>query len=82
MATLRATMKTRTIAATEFKNSCLKLMEDVRKQRAPLTVTKRGTPYVRVVPISESARSRSLRGTIVHEAANIFSTGERWNADK
>ncbi|MBI1817269.1 MAG: type II toxin-antitoxin system Phd/YefM family antitoxin [Deltaproteobacteria bacterium] len=74
-------MKTRTIPATEFKNSCLKLMEDVRKQHVPLTVTKRGKPYVRIVPISESPRSRSLRGTIVRAAANIFSTGERWDAD-
>jgi prevent-host-death family protein len=74
-------MKTRTVPATEFKNSCLKLMEDVRRLRSPLTVTKRGKPYVRVIPISEPARSRSLLGTIVREAKDIFSTGETWEAD-
>jgi prevent-host-death family protein len=74
-------MKTRTVAATEFKNSCLKLMEDVCRHRSPLTVTKRGKPYVRVVPISEPTQSRSLRGTIVRAAGNIFSTGETWEAD-
>jgi prevent-host-death family protein len=74
-------MKARTVPATEFKNSCLKLMEDVRRHRAPLTVTKRGKPYVRVIPVSEPARSRSLLGTIVREAKGIFSTGETWEAD-
>jgi prevent-host-death family protein len=75
-------MKARTVPATEFKNSCLKLMEDVRRHRSPLTVTKRGKPFVRVIPISEPARSRSLLGTIVCEAKDIFSTGENWEADR
>lgn len=75
-------MRGRTVPATEFKNSCLKMMEDVRRHRTPLTITKRGKPYVRVVPVSESARSRSLRGTIVREADDIFSTGETWEADR
>ena len=74
-------MKARTVPATEFKNACLKLMEDVRRHRAPLTVTKRGKPYVRIVPVSEAGKDRSLVGTIVREAADIFSTGESWEAD-
>jgi len=74
-------MKARTVPATEFKNSCLKLMEDVRRHRSPLTVTKRGKPFVRIIPISEPVRSRSLLGTIVREATDIFSTGETWEAD-
>jgi prevent-host-death family protein len=75
-------MKARTVPATEFKNSCLKLMEDVRRHRSALTVTKRGKPYVRIIPVSEPARSRSLLGTIVREAKDIFSTGEHWEADR
>ena len=75
-------MKARTVPATEFKNSCLKLMEDVRRHRAPLTVTKHGKPYVRIVPVSESAHLRSLLGTIVREAEDIFSTGETWEAER
>ncbi|HVN86865.1 MAG TPA: type II toxin-antitoxin system prevent-host-death family antitoxin [Candidatus Binatia bacterium] len=75
-------MKQRTVAAAEFKNSCLKLMEDVRKHRAPITVTKRGKPLVRVVPVGDQPRAKTLIGTIVHEADDIFSTGERWEADR
>ena len=74
-------MKARTVPATEFKNSCLKVLEDVRQHRSPVTVTKRGKPYVRIVPVREPAQSRSLLGTIVREAENIFSTGETWESD-
>ncbi len=75
-------MKARTVPATEFKHSCLKLLEEVRRQRAPLTVTKHGRPYVRIVPVSDRTRRRSLRGTIVREDEDIFSTGETWEADR
>ena len=74
-------MKSRSVSASVFKNACLKLMEDVRKHRTPVTVTKRGKPLVRVVPINEDAKSRTLLGTIVFQAKDIFSTGERWEAD-
>lgn len=74
-------MKERTVAAAQFKNSCLKLMEEVRRHRVALTVTKRGKPLVRVVPTGETPGVKSLIGTIVHEADDIFSTGERWEAE-
>ena len=74
-------MKSRSVSASVFKNVCLKLMEDVRKHRTPVTVTKRGKPLVRVVPINEEAKPRTLLGTIVFQAKDIFSTGERWEAD-
>ena len=75
-------MKQRTVPAAQFKNSCLKLMEDVRKHRTSITVTKRGKPLVRVIPISEPPRRASLIGTIIYEADDIFSTGESWDADR
>lgn len=75
-------MTQRTVAAAEFKNSCLKLMEEVRQKREPITVTKRGKPLVRVVPVGERARTRTLIGTIVYQDEDIFSTGEVWEADR
>jgi len=74
-------MEQRSVPVTEFKNSCLKLMEEVRKQRTPLTVTKRGKPLVRVVPVSPARKRASLIGAIIYEADDIFSTGESWEAD-
>ena len=39
------------IAAGQFKNLCLALMDQVQKTGEPLVVTKRGKPVVKLVPI-------------------------------
>ena len=74
-------MKQRTVPAGKFKDSCLRLMEEVRTNGVPITVTKRGKPIVRVVPVCVDEARASLIGTIVYEADDIFSTGESWEAD-
>jgi prevent-host-death family protein len=74
-------MKQKAIAAGEFKNSCLKIMDSVHKSGIPITVTKRGKPLVRVVPVREAEARKTLLGVIVYEAADLFSTGERWEAE-
>lgn len=75
-------MKVRTVPAGEFKNACLKLMDEVSKHGVPITVTKRGKPLVQIVPVNDADRRRELRGTIVHQDADIFSTGETWDAER
>jgi prevent-host-death family protein len=75
-------MKQRTVPAGVFKNSCLKLMEEVHQERISIIVTKRGKPIVQVVPIAEGGAKKGLRGTIVHQDEDIFSTGETWEADR
>lgn len=74
--------KARTIAAGEFKNRCLQLIDEVNRHGVPLTVTKRGKPMVRVVPVREAEGVTSLVGTIVHEDESIYSTGETFDADE
>ncbi len=39
------------IAAGQFKNQCLALMDEVQQTGEPLVVTKRGKPVVKLVPI-------------------------------
>ncbi len=43
----------KTIPAAAFKAKCLTLMEDVRSTKRPLTITKRGKPVAKLVPIDE-----------------------------
>jgi prevent-host-death family protein len=74
-------MKHRTVPAGEFKDRCLRLMDEVFRHGVPITITKRGKPLVRVVPARDEKQSRSLLGTIVHED-EIFTTGESWEADR
>jgi len=41
----------RQMAAGEFKAKCLRIMDEVQRTGRPLTVTKRGKPVIKVVPI-------------------------------
>ncbi len=46
------------VGATEFKARCLQYMQEVHDRRKnSLTITKRGKPFVRVVPIPVEAES-------------------------
>lgn len=74
-------MKPKTIAAGQFKNSCLKLMDEVQENGVPLIVTKRGKAVVQVIPAPKAGKHTSLLGTVQHEAGDIFSTGEEWEAE-
>jgi prevent-host-death family protein len=69
------------IPAGQFKNSCLKLMDEVQKDGISLVVTKRGKPVVEVLPARSAEKPRQLLGTVVYEAPDIFSTGEEWEAE-
>ena len=40
----------RTMPAGEFKARCLRVMEDVRKYRTPVVITKKGRPVAKLVP--------------------------------
>ena len=41
----------KTVAAGDFKNRCLALMEEVQKRREPIVITKRGKPVAQLVPV-------------------------------
>ena len=78
---------TRTVAVSEFKTHCLRLVEEVARQRREIVVTKRGKPIARLVPIDEpsaeaDARAR-LRGTLIGgDKLSDFETGVTWEATR
>ena len=78
---------TRMEAVSEFKTHCLRLVEEVARQRREIVVTKRGKPIARVVPIGEAsveadARAR-LRGTLIGgDKLSDFETGVTWEATR
>jgi prevent-host-death family protein len=53
----------RGMPVTEFKAHCLQHLEEVRRQGCALTLTRRGVPIAKVVPIQQ-AEPRSLRGML------------------
>ena len=40
----------KTMGAGEFKARCLRVMEDVKKYRTPVVITKKGRPVAKLVP--------------------------------
>jgi prevent-host-death family protein len=46
----------KTLPAGEFKARCLSLMEEVRRTREPLVITKRGKPVAKLVPTDDEER--------------------------
>ena len=71
------------VSASDFKAHCLEIMEKVRANRQEVVVTKRGHPVVKVSPIAEASGPifGCMKGTAIAKG-DIFSTGERWEADK
>jgi len=58
------TMVMTEIKASDFKARCLALIDEVASTGRPLTVTKRGRPLARLVPVEEPA---SLAGSVTYE---------------
>jgi len=75
-------MKQQRIAAGVFKAQCLSLLDEVQQQRKEIVITKRGKPVARLVPVDNERPVvfGRLKGT-VRILGDIFSTGERWEAD-
>jgi prevent-host-death family protein len=48
-------MDKRYVAAAEFKANCLRLMDEVARQRRPIIITKRGKPVAKLVPAETKA---------------------------
>ena len=76
-------MKETTLAASEFKAKCLRLLDDVAQTGSALVITKRGQPIAKVVPVARPARSLrgnwkglvKIKGDIVH-----FDSAEDWES--
>ena len=69
----------KTIAAGQFKDRCLQVLDDVEESRTPVVITKRGRPVAKLVPVSTPKDRRSLSGSVLAEHGDPFSTGETWN---
>ena len=75
-------MKQQTIAAGEFKATCLSLLDTVARTGRDLVVTKRGKPIARIVPFATKS-ARRLGDSIAFVADDIVEpTGDDWNADR
>jgi prevent-host-death family protein len=56
------------IAISEFKAKCLGILEQVRKTRKPIRVTRFGQPVAEVVPPTPQPRRKSWLGCMAGSA--------------
>lgn len=72
------------IAAGKFKAQCLAIMDDVQSRHETVTITKRGKPVARMVPV-ENTEAPALFGYLKGHARItgdiIAPVGDAWNAD-
>ncbi len=74
-------MKALDIAAAAFKAQCLKLLDDVAATGRPLTITKRGRPVARLVPIpGPQALFGAMKGSVLAQRDIVSPVGENWES--
>ncbi len=56
------------VAISEFKAKCLALLEQVRKTKKPLRITRYGKPVADVVPAAPAALERNWLGSMAGTA--------------
>ena len=74
-----------TISAGKFKATCLQLMDQVKRTRRPVTITKRGKEVARLVPVDAPGHQPlfgMLRGSVIIRGDITAPTGEVWDAEK
>jgi prevent-host-death family protein len=72
------------ISAAEFKAKCLSLMDEVAHKKQSITVTKRGKPIARLVPVEKEEQAPFigfLRGCVLKADRIDEPTGEVWDAE-
>jgi prevent-host-death family protein len=74
----------KTMSAAEFKTHCLRVMDEVRKRREPVVVTKKGVPVAKLVPVDEPSGDifDALKGQveIVGDIVSPTTSPEDWDA--
>ncbi len=77
---------TKTVAISELKAHCLRLVDEVAQRCRVLVITKRGKPIARVVPLEDTSGEDALvrlRGTVAGgDRVGDFDTGVVWKAHR
>jgi prevent-host-death family protein len=77
-------MDTRLIAAGEFKQRCLALMEEVAASGIELVITKHGTPICKLTPLSSHSDHPQfgwLKNSVTTHGDLTDSMDEQWEVN-
>ena len=75
-------MKEKIISASLFKVHCLKIMDQVRKKKEIVIITKRNVPVVKMVPLEEEEKAvfGAMSGAIKILSNIVDPIEEVWDA--
>lgn len=74
---------TKKMPAGEFKAHCLGLMEEVRRTKRSIIITKRNVPIAELIPLNDKRPSLfgCMKGSVEFLGDVIEPIGEAWDAD-
>ncbi len=71
------------LSVSKFKATCLSVLEDVKKQKKRVIITKRGKPIAEVIPYDSKNKDIPLKDTVVFMGDIISPVGQDdWEALK
>lgn len=72
-----------TMAVSKFKATCLSVLEEVKKRKKRVLITKRGDPLAEIVPVEPAERQTPLKDTVTF-LGDILSpvAHDEWEAGK
>jgi prevent-host-death family protein len=60
----------KTVGAAEFKAACLRIIDEMNRDREPVTITKRGRPVATLSPVATTDKPATIigamAGTVLH----------------
>ncbi len=69
------------VTATHFKAHCLRLLEDVRRTRQPLVVTRHGKPVAQIgPPATGDTPVNSLKGSVLQQEDLVSPVAGTWDS--
>ena len=69
------------LSVSEFKATCLSVLQDVNKQKKRIIITKRGKPIAEVIPYESMQKEIPLEDTVVFMRDIISPVAEQdWEA--
>jgi prevent-host-death family protein len=69
------------VTATHFKAHCLRLLEEVRRTRQPLVVTRHGKPVAEIGPASAGdTLVNVLKGSVLYQGDLVSPVAGTWDS--
>jgi prevent-host-death family protein len=72
-----------TLSVSKFKATCLAVLEEVKKKKKKVLITKRGEPIAEIIPVNEKKTDVPLKETVTFMGDIVSPVAEEdWEAMK